>query len=357
MGSELVVDSWTGATDRASMRPVDGQTLFPVFSVSKAITAVALHIQVERGLVRYEAPICEYRPEFMSMGKEDITVHHVLTHRSGLPQMPPDVTPELMCDWEWVIQELSKLTPLFPAGQRSAYQSLSFGWLVGEVVRRTDPLNRDFRTFVHEEIARPLGITDLWLGIPAEDEGRVAHLEANYGRRTGGDLSFAIVPLAVTLLPPVHNRADIHHACLPATGGIMNARSVARFFAMLANRGKLGETRLLSEERVQTFSVLRERSDEIDALTGSALRIGIGGLWTGGPHPPAEPIVGENPRIVCHPGAGGTIAWADPDIGLAVAICHNRMYDRATMSSSENPFVPLGDVIRKVASLATRTKG
>ena len=179
----------------------------------------------------------------------------------------------------------------------------------------------------------------------------MAHLEADYARETDGALGLEVVPLAISLLPPVHNRADIHQACLPATGGIMNARSVARFFALLANGGSLGDTRLLSKERVRSFSTLRERSDEIDAVTGSALRIGIGGLWVGGPSPPAEPIVGENPHIVCHPGAGGTIAWADPDIGLSAAICHNRMYNRGTMRPDENPFASLADAIREVASV------
>ena len=150
VGNDLVVDAWTGPADTATLRPVDGDTLFPVFSVSKAITAVALHIQVERDLVRYEAPICEYWPEFGSGGKEAITIHDVLTHRSGLPQMPGGVTPERMCDWQWMVDALSKLTPLYPPGERSAYQSVTFGWLVGEVVRRTGPMQREFGSFVRD---------------------------------------------------------------------------------------------------------------------------------------------------------------------------------------------------------------
>jgi len=109
---ELEVDVWGGLADETTGRKVDGNTLFPVFSVTKAVTATALHIQAERGLVDYDAPIARYWPEFGAQGKDKGTVRDALTHRIGIPQMPEGVTPELMCDWDWMVQQLAEMKPL-----------------------------------------------------------------------------------------------------------------------------------------------------------------------------------------------------------------------------------------------------
>jgi CubicO group peptidase (beta-lactamase class C family) len=125
----------------------------------------------------------------------------------------------------------------------------------------------------------------------------------------------------------------------------MNARSEAKFFAMLANGGQVGRSRLLSEERVRLFSKPRRNSDEVDRVLARVLNLGIGGFHLGGQSPPAAPVVGSNPHIISHPGAGGSIGWADPDARLAVAICHNRMFD--AQSPQDCPLQPMGDAIRK----------
>ena len=100
---KLAVDVWGGLADDITGRVVDGDTIFPVFSVIKAVTAVALHIQAERGYVDYYAPVAQYWPEFGAHGKDRGTVYDVLTHRIGVPLMPVGVTPELMCDWDWMV--------------------------------------------------------------------------------------------------------------------------------------------------------------------------------------------------------------------------------------------------------------
>ena len=138
---ERVVDVWGGLADETTGRTVNGDTLFPVFSVTKAVTATALHIQAERGLVDYDTSIAHYWPEFGAHGKEKGTVRDALTHRIGIPQMPEGVTPELMCDWEWMVQRLADTKPLFAPGTKSAYLAYTFGWIIGEVdaiVRHAD---------------------------------------------------------------------------------------------------------------------------------------------------------------------------------------------------------------------------
>src|SRR6266705_3511660 len=155
---------------------VDADTLFPVFSVTKAVTAVALHIQAERGLVDYATPIAHYWPEFGAYGKDKATVYDALTHRLGVPIMPLGVTPELMCDWDWMVQRIADMRPLFEPGTKAAYMSYTFGWVIGEVVRRTDQRSRPFGTFIQAEICQPLGLDRLWVGIPDAVAPRVATL-------------------------------------------------------------------------------------------------------------------------------------------------------------------------------------
>ena len=238
VGPKLVAEGWAGLADLDSARPVDASTLFPVFSVTKAITAAALQIQVERGLISCDKPVAAYWPEFAQNGKDKITVEQILTHQSGIPQMPKGATPERLCDWAWTAARIAELAPLFEPGTRNAYQSYSFGWLVGELVRRTDPDGRDFARFVREEIAEPLGIADLWIGVPKSELHRGAMLVSDIPEKRSAnetELSKAAKPDRGERDDVLYNRDDIRMACLPGGGAIVNARSCARFFAMLAN--------------------------------------------------------------------------------------------------------------------------
>jgi len=351
VGDELVIDSWTG--DARTGVAVDAATLFPVLSVSKAVTAVALHIQAERGLVDYDAPVALYWPEFGVKGKEHVTILHVLTHQSGVPGMPPATTPELMANWDWMVNQLAMLDPLCPPGTKNTYATYSFGWILGEVVRRTDPMHRPFDSFVREEITEPLGIDDLWIGLPPAQEHRVATLVGPFEQPTNSMRKIA-VPDRVPVGPDLFNQAIVHQACIPSASGIANARAVARFFAMLANGGRLGRVRLLSESRVRLFTTLRPHSYDKDDILDDVALVGNGGLWLSG----RDPVVGKGPNILYHTGGGGTYGWADLDTRVAVGICHNRMFTKATAHAGDgtkHPFSELGKAIRSVAAPGNRT--
>ena len=356
----LVVDVWGGLADEPTGKQVDADTLFPVFSVTKAVTAVALHLQAERGLVDYAMPMASYWPEFGVHGKDKATLYDALTHRLGVPIMPLGVTPELMCDWDWMVQRIADMQPLFEPGTKSAYMSYTWGWVIGEVVRRTDPKGRPFGTFVQEEICWPLRLDSLWIGIPDEVEPRVATLTNMPPIPPGapgmvpGALSPLAIPSQVGTSQEVFGRPDVRRACLPGAGGIMNARSAARFFAMLAQGGALDGVRLLAEERVRLFSVPRPPC-HYDYVQGVPHNGSIGGFHLVAPIGQAPPPIamtpaGRNLRTFGHPGAGGSIGWADPDTRLAVAITHNRMF-RAT-TPEENPLVPIGQAVRKALGVS-----
>ena len=252
---ETVVDAWAGVTQAGGSQKVDGNTLFNVFSVSKAVCDVALWIQIERGLVELDAPVAKYWPEFAQNGKSACTVRHVLYHRSGVPHMPEGTTPLTICDWNWVTDGLARISPLFQPGTRGAYACIAQGFILGEIVRRTDPKGRSYRQFVQDEIAKPLGATDLHHGIPDEVEPRVAIMDEPEKTSYWEEDSWfrKSIPAAVDLGKEVWEKPMLRRATVPSTGGIYNARSEARFWAMLAGGGQIEGKRILSQETVQGF--------------------------------------------------------------------------------------------------------
>lgn len=347
LGEDLVVDAWGGLADPSSGRKVDGDTLFNVYSVTKAVAATALHIQADRGRIDYDAAIAKYWPEYAANGKARTTVRDALTHRACIPQMPEGVTPERMCDWNWMTQQIAQSKPLAEPGTKTLYLSMTFGWIVGELVRRTDGQGRSLGRFVREEIAAPLGIEDLWIGIPDEVEHRVAkqidamvpippeHLPP---------LFLASMPPQVALTPVVFERPDVRRAEVAGVGGIFNARSEARFWATLANGGALNGVRILSKDLVATLDTPRANSEEPDpVMFNFPLPISSGGFWLGGPYPPVASA--KHPRVLCHPGQGGSIGWADPHTRLAVAICHNKLFNASSVE--QDSILPIANAVRE----------
>lgn len=333
-----IIDTWRGHASADRAREVGPGTVFPIFSVSKAVTAFAIHLQAERGLVDPDAPIATYWPEYGTKGKEAITIRHVLTHRAGVPQMPADVTPERLSDWEWVTSRLTRVAPVFPPGSRNTYLSMTFGYLLGEVVRRTDPKGRGFATFVNEEIAGPLGMDSFWFGVPESEKHRVATLcfPGQPAEPDPASLAAKAIPAQVALAPAAFNRADVQRSVVPAVGGVSNARSLVRLFALLAGAGELDGVRLLSAGRISALAAPRPDIDVPDETYGTVLPVGAGGFWVRIPGlvPPGTSVIG-------HTGMGGSYAWAEPSTGLAVAICHNRMV-------IQQPFTELVAAIRDV---------
>ena len=348
----LVVDTWGGVADPATGRPVTGDTLFNVYSVTKAVAATALHIQAERGLIEYDAPIVRYWPEYGAKGKAKTTVRDALTHRACVPQMPAGVTPEMMCDWDAMTRAIANLEPLAEPGTKTLYLSMTFGWIIGELVRRTDPQHRSLGRFVREEIGAPLRAPDLWIGISDDVEPRVAtQIDAMVPVPPEylPPLFLASMPPAVALHPSVFERPDVRRAEVAGVGGIFTARSEARFWAMLANGGELDGVRLLSSERVASFSTPRANAEEPDpVMFGFPIPISSGGFWLGGANPPV--CSARNPRAMCHPGQGGSIGWADPDLKLAVAICHNRLFNPTTVE--EDAMLVVANAVRAALGIA-----
>jgi CubicO group peptidase (beta-lactamase class C family) len=170
-----VVDLWGGLADREKNRPWERDTVVGVASTTKGATAMCAHLLVQRGQLDLDAPVIRYWPEFGAAGKEKIPVRWLLSHQAGLPYVDTPVTFEEACAWDPLIRALEVQKPLWTPGTEHLYHAMTYGFLVGEVVRRIT--GRSLGTFFAEEIARPLGLS-AWIGLPEEIEPRLARIEA-----------------------------------------------------------------------------------------------------------------------------------------------------------------------------------
>ncbi|MEW2402423.1 serine hydrolase domain-containing protein [Streptomyces sp. NPDC046862] len=322
-----VVDLWGGWADEARTRPWERETLANVWSTSKGPTALCAHILADRGLLDLDAPVAAYWPEFAAAGKERVLVRHLLSHRAGLSGMREPHSFEQLCDWELTVRRLAAQEPWWEPGTRSGYHAFTFGFLVGEVVRRITGLLPG--AFLEREVTGPLGI-DFTIGLPEKESGRAAELvhppvaDASEQAAVFAQLS----PTAIAALAnPVVGAAEANTerwrtAEIPAANGHGTARAVAALYGILARRGSWGGHRVLSPEAAER---VREgqgscRDLVLGAGLGHETEIGLG-LWLSGP----GGSYGPNPRAFGHDGYGGSCGLADPEAGVSLGYVMNRM--------------------------------
>ncbi|MEI7766914.1 MAG: serine hydrolase domain-containing protein [Phycisphaerae bacterium] len=314
LDGKLVLDAWAGVADATTGRPVDGDTLFPVFSVTKGMVATLIHILVQRGQLAYDLPISRLWPEFAAQGKSAITVGQALSHTSGLPLLPAGVSLDVLCDWEAMCTALAGMPTAWPAGTRQVYHAVTFGWILGEVARRAT--GRTFGQLLEAEICRPLGITDLYCGLPDAVAPRVVRLEEIFNPGKEPNLTDDGQPRDVSVsMLPLHewmNQPQVRRACVPASNGIASARALARHYAALLPGGVDG-VELLPSSRVRTATQRQYPSPITDKDPSMSLGYFIG----------PSPALGSRASTFGHPGYGGAIGFADPEHRLAVGVTKN----------------------------------
>ena len=312
LDGKLVIDAWAGVADSAAAKPVDGDTLFMLSSTTKGVTATCLHLCVEKHGLSYDLPIVEVWPEFGAHGKQNATLRMALAHQTGVPQTPVGYTPEWLSDWDRMCRGIADLTPMFPVGERTAYHSLNYGHVNGEILRRVD--GRPIAHFLQEEICTPLGIDGAYFGVPDQHLHRVAVLTdappapADYDARMVGEPAGSHVAAAF-------NRREVVQAAIPGSGGLFSARGLARHYAMLANWGELDGVRVLPEARIRAGIELQ--SFEMDEIYRVRVRRALGyrrGRDTG-------PLA--SPDAFGHVGGGGSFGYADPAKRLAIGFAKN----------------------------------
>ncbi|MFZ5914030.1 MAG: serine hydrolase domain-containing protein [Pseudomonadota bacterium] len=331
---ETVVDLWGGRVVADAPAAWNADTVSIVFSSTKGATALCAHILGDRGLLDLDAPVAEYWPEFACKGKEKATVRMMLDHSVGVPVVREPLAKGAVNDWDLMCDRLANEEPFWEPGTRHGYHALTFGWTVGELVRRVS--GRSLGTFFRDEVAKPLGL-DFWIGTPELIESRVAPI-IQFRPEKGAPLS----PLAELALADRNsipalflfndggfnpNRRDCHASEIGGANGITNARGLAGMYAPLANGGSLRGVKLVGADTVSRMGQV-SMATHLDETLRVPTRFALGYMKSMDNR--RRGLVGNmilTERAFGHVGAGGSIGFADPSCGLSFGYTMNRMGD------------------------------
>jgi CubicO group peptidase (beta-lactamase class C family) len=324
-----VLSLFGGHADPAKTRPWKADTLVNVYSTTKGMAALCLHQLIEEGKVDLDAPVARYWPEFAAAGKGEVPVRFLLSHRVGLPAVRKLLPNEALYDWSAMTAALAAETPWWTPGERHGYHAVTFGWLVGEVVRRVT--GKSVGTVFRERIAGPLG-ADFYIGLPEAEDARVAELGAMVTQPAPDSGGFNLMeafmkdpegmvarafmnPPSMAFGPnnPAWRRAEI-----PAANGQANALGIAKVYGAVV-APKAGHA-VLSAESVARAS--QEHSQGADAVLQLETRFGLGFMI---PQARRDARFGPGERSFGHPGAGGSLGFADPEARIGFGYAMNKM--------------------------------
>ncbi|MDG4800740.1 serine hydrolase domain-containing protein [Micromonospora sp. WMMD980] len=307
-----IVQEQAGLADTGAGRPMTADTPVHAVSTGKGLTATVVHVLAEQGRLDVDRPLADVWPEFARHGKDRITLRHVLTHTAGLPALPADVTRADLTDWARMCRLLADATPLWAPGERLAYHAWTWGWLVGEVVRRVT--GRSVSRVLAEDVAGPLGVErELFLAVPEAELPRLARLEdaglSALMTWAGANLPHfdAVAPPGVRPDATTGADPDVLRAEVPSVG-TMSARAVARMYAALL--GPVDGVRLVSPDRLRAISAPAVRAHEW--VFGQESTFGLG-------------YAVDDDGSFGTAGSGGSLAFAYPELGLTVAAVRNRL--------------------------------
>ncbi|NND99308.1 MAG: beta-lactamase family protein [Pirellulaceae bacterium] len=333
---EKVVDLWGGFRDQARTSPWEQDTLVLAFSTTKGMAAIAVAVALSRRLFELDQPVCTYWPEFAQQGKEAITVRQLLSHQAGLCVIDAPINADLLADLDRLAEVLARQSPAWPAGQRQGYHYLSLGLYENELIRRTDPRGRSLGTFLREEICQPLGI-EFHIGLPSDFPcDRIAPIHGFKKSEMMLHLNKMPAKLVLSLMcprsltartllnPHLNSPADLDAAEyraveVPGACGIGSASSLAKAYGEIASGGRvLG----LSQQVIETLHspASPPPSGYRDAVMKIDMSFALGFMK---PFPSFR--FGSSDTSFGCPGAGGSFAFADPDLDMGFAYVMNKM--------------------------------
>ncbi|RUP41035.1 MAG: class A beta-lactamase-related serine hydrolase [Gordonia sp. (in: high G+C Gram-positive bacteria)] len=321
---DLVVDLWGGHRDAARTLPWERDTIVNVWSTTKEVTALAVLLLADRGLLDLDAPVATYWPEFAAAGKEAVTVTHLMSHTSGVAGWDQPIVTSDLYDWDLSTSRLAGQAPWWEPGTASGYHLINYGHLLGEVVRRVT--GKHLKTFVADEIAGPLG-TDLQIGAGPADDHRIAEL---------------IPPPPLTEIPPMSpdapafkaftgpavvaedaNTVPWRRADIGGANGHSTARALARTLSVIA-RGSVGDPASgtgLTLSPATIGRIFEEQSHGVDLVLGVPLRFGIGFAL---PETTSVPYIPDG-RICYWGGYGGSQTVMVPEAKTTISYVMNKM--------------------------------
>lgn len=316
-----VVDLWAGTAERESGRPWLEDTIQLVFSSTKGIVATCVHLLVERGVLDLDAPVARYWPEFSAGGKDSVPVRWVLTHEAGLAAVTGEVTMDDVLGWHGVVDAIAAQEPLWEPGTAHGYHARSYGWILGEVVRRVT--GRSLGRFFADEVATPFGL-DFFIGLPPSERHRVARtyppliepdVRAAMDAFLGPDTLLGQVlsgPSGLFGYDDMWNRPEVLAAEMPSSNGVGSARALARLYAALI--GPVDGRRLLAPKTVARATAVAVAGP--DRVIGLPMAFGLGYMTP----PPGGPSGSFG-----HAGAGGSLGIADPAGAWSMGYVMNQM--------------------------------
>jgi CubicO group peptidase (beta-lactamase class C family) len=337
VGGETVVDLWGGYRDDARTTAWEKDTLCVGMSSTKGATSLCAHLLASAGELDVDLPVAHYWPEFVAAGKEGVLVRHLLSHQAGLPVLRDPVPPGGFYDWNDIVGRLAAQELFWEPGTRHGYHALTFGFLVGEVVRRI--AGQGIGEFFATEVANPLGL-DLWIGLPSTEHGRLARLIPPPPPRPSDPVPAFLVqamtePQSIPglmmgntggyLVPGEWDSPAALRATLPASGGVMNARSLALMYRAIVHERRIGRFTLEAEDLALMGSV--QSAASFDAVLAGPGRWTLGFLKAGATPRGVVPaaVVSLSEEAFGHTGHGGSIGFADPGADLSFAYIMNQM--------------------------------
>ena len=318
---EILVDIHGGHSDRKGEKPWTAQTIVPVFSTGKAITALVVAWLVDQGRLDYDAPVADVWPDFAQAGKGAVTLAQALSHQAGLPGYPDEMEPSDWFDRELMESRFAAMAPMWPLGEGSGYHPISFGVIADAVVRRADVKSRTVGAILREEICGPRDI-DFHIGVPESEHDRAAeHVlpprPPHLGAMTPEKAAAFLKPWSS---PGRRGTAAWRSAELPAANGHGTAHAIARLMAPFATKGRLDDADFVSDAVIQ--AALTERVSGPDRVLPFDLAFGAGVMINRD-----SGAFGPEAKAVGHYGFGGSCGFADPVRGLSGAYVMNRQMD------------------------------
>jgi len=333
---ETVVDLWGGHYDAERTRPWERDTLVNTYSTTKGLTAICAHQLVERGLLDLDAPVAKYWPEFAAAGKGELPVRWLLSHQAGLPAVRKPLPDDAVVSWDVMCAALAEQEPWWEPGTKHGYHALTFGFLVGEVIRRAS--GQTVGQWLREHVTGPLD-ADYHIGFGPELDARTSDLHGSLFAKPGADVPDLPGPLGQMMKdmsdpttmtgaafnnPPRGaervNTREWRAAEVPAANGHGTARALARIYGALARGGEIDGVRILEPE-----SIVLARTEQAfgpDAVLGQLpMRFGLGFMLRQDLMP-----LSPSPDAFGHPGAGGSIGMADPDAKVGFGYVMNKMH-------------------------------
>jgi len=330
---EKVVDLWGGVRDRASGEPWQPDTMVLVHSTTKGLSAMVLALAHSRGWLDYDERVCTYWPEFAQAGKEHITVRQLLAHQAGLFAFDEKVDRDVVADLPRLAEVMARQRPAWEPGDRQAYHAISLGFYEGELLRRIDPRHRSLGRFFHEEIAEPLG-RDFYIGTPDSiPDERLAPLEppSVWKRLTSMPLPITLAAMnrrsvlsrALIANPGTGFYVDprgriVRNLEVPSGGGVGSARAIAKAYGVFANGGRELGLRPETIAALEAPAVPPRRGFFDECLRGPA-KFSLGFMK------PSERVKFGHEGAFGAPGAGGSMGYADPEVGIGYGYVTNRM--------------------------------